>query len=141
LDDISCRRYFVNAVYQWCVDKGQTPHLVACWRPDKYPDVPADLAANNRIVFNLSPEATRNLKINDDGVFFTARFLGRTAQVDIALADVVAIYGKEAGKGISFPPVEGLADEEQSAAKSGENAAKAGQKPATAKKRPNLRVV
>lgn len=104
MDDISVRPYFVRAVYQWCVDEGYTPYLLAHWSEDNASPVPKRLINAGKIVFNISPHAVRHLMVNAEGVFFTARFLGKTAEVHVPLADVVSVYAQERQSGISFPP-------------------------------------
>lgn len=103
--DISIRPYFIRAVYQWCMDEGHTPYLLANWSEDNPSAVPKRLANDGRIVFNLSTHAVRHLVVNAEGVFFTARFLGKTVEVEIPLADVISIYAKEKPSGITFPPL------------------------------------
>lgn len=106
LDDISVRPYFIRAVYHWCVDKGHTPYLLVHWREETAPAaVPKRLARDEKIVFNISPTAARHLIIDDNDIFFTARFLGKTVEIKIPLTDVISIYAREKQSGISFPPV------------------------------------
>lgn len=102
-DDISLRPYFIRAVYQWCVDRGHTPHLAANWGEGSSPGVPARLVQEGKIVFNISPEAVRHLTVDADGVYFTARFFGKTVEVQVPMADVTAIYAREQMNGIAFP--------------------------------------
>ena len=105
LEDASIRPYFIDAVYRWCVEKGYTPHLLANWREDNSSAVPKRLVSGGKIVFNISPEAVRHLVIESDGVYFTARFLGQTVEVNVPLTDVVSVYALEKQSGISFPPL------------------------------------
>ena len=140
LEDIGARPYFIRAVYDWCVDKGNTPYVIANWRETQYPGVPVHLVSEQqRIVFNLSSEAVRNLIINEEGVFFTARFIGKTIEINIPLSDILTIYGMEVGKGISFPVVENMDeyDEQESAEAIAPNGAAKIKK----KKSPSLRLV
>ena len=104
-EDISIRPYFVRAVYQWCLDEGYTPYLLVNWDDTNPSAVPKKLAKDGKIVFNLSTHAVRHLVINADGISFTARFLGKTVEVEIPLTDVVSIYAKEKPSGVTFPPV------------------------------------
>ena len=103
-EDISIRPYFIRAVYQWCLDEGYTPYLLANWSDDNPSAVPKKLAKDGKIVFNLSTHAVRHLVIGAGGISFAARFLGKTVEVEIPLADVVSVYAKEKPSGITFPP-------------------------------------
>lgn len=105
LSEPSARPYFIRAVYQWCVDRGHTPYILAHWRAENYPNIPRRLADNDSIVFNISSPAVRGLVISDDGVCFTGRFLGKIVEVRVPLADVAAVYAWEVKKGFSFPPL------------------------------------
>lgn len=130
LDDATTHPYFIRAVYQWCIDTRQTPYILAKWRLDENPRVPSNLVNDGKIVLDISPEAVRHFVVAENGVCFTARFLGKTVDINIPLTDIIAIYSQEQGKGISFPV---KTDRQQTV-----------EKPLkTAKKnaRPNLRVI
>ena len=105
LEDASIRQYFIRAIYQWCIDQVYTPYLLVEWAENNQSQIPQHLVTEGKIVLNISPESVRKLTIDSDFIHFTARFLGKTAEVKIALAEVLSIYASEIENGISFPPL------------------------------------
>lgn len=99
----SSRPYLIRAIYQWLLDNEQTPHLLvdvsagAC-------DVPEEFVQDGRIVLNLAPGAVNALSLGDDRVDFDARFGGRPRHVSVPVAAVLAMYSRENGQGMMFPP-------------------------------------
>jgi len=119
LDDITARPYFLRAFYDWCVDMKRTPYLLAHWRPEEHPRVPSYLSVDGKIILNISPTAVRYLRMEKNGIFFTARFLGQTVEIEVSLPEVIAIYAQETGKGLSFPAT-GAQKEKPGSGKTGE---------------------
>lgn len=100
--DNRLKRHLVRAIYDWCLEAGETPNVVV--RPGKGTRVPDDLAdETGSVVLNVAPAAVRDLKLGAERLDFTARFKGRTFDVIVGLEDLVAIIGKESGKGVMFP--------------------------------------
>jgi stringent starvation protein B len=97
----SNKPYFIRAVYDWVVDNDLTPYLLV---NAEYPEVevPQEYVNGGRIVLNISPKACRGLHLENDRIVFTARFSGRTTQVFLSPAAVLAIYAKENGRGMEF---------------------------------------
>lgn len=97
----SNKPYFIRAIYDWIVDNDLTPYLLV---NAEYPEVevPQEYVNGGRIVLNISPKACRGLHLENDRVVFTARFSGRTTQVFLSPAAVLAIYAKENGRGMEF---------------------------------------
>ena len=98
--EISTKPYLVRAIYEWCVDCGYTPYLSvvvteAC-------RVPMEYVKNNEIVLNVSPSATRNLKIDNDRVHFSARFNGTSREVSVPIIAVAGIFARENSEGLLF---------------------------------------
>lgn len=106
LDELSFRPHLIRAVYQWCSEKRYTPYILARVESE-HSTIPPQHINDGRVVLNISSDAVRSLVINDDGVFFTARFLGKTVEVFVAMADVLAVYAREVEKGIFFPDLSG----------------------------------
>lgn len=99
----SNRPYLLRALYQWVVDNGMTPHiLVDATDPEAV--LPLEHAQDGRIVLNISPMAVPDLVIADDMVGFQTRFAGRSFAVRAPIRAVLAIYARENGKGMVFPP-------------------------------------
>jgi stringent starvation protein B len=101
----SRRPYLIRAIYDWCVDNGHTPHLLVA---ADYPgvSVPLQFVQEGRITLNLSPMAVQSLNIDDDPIWFSARFSGRPFDVIVPPGAVLAIFARENGEGLVFGEVE-----------------------------------
>jgi stringent starvation protein B len=101
----SRRPYLVQAIYDWCIDNGHTPHLVVA---SEYPgvSVPNQFVQDGRITLNISPMAVQSLHIDQDPIWFSARFSGRPFDVTVPVGAVLAIVARENGEGIVFGEVE-----------------------------------
>ena len=109
------RPYLIRAVYDWCLDNGNTPHVVARAGDS---GVPAGMADENGVVvLNVGPAAVRDLKIDASHIVFTARFAGVVRNVRLPCADVLVVYGRESGHKLSFlaPATDGMREAETSA--------------------------
>ena len=97
----SSRAYIVNALIDWIVDNGCTPHIVLDTTGE---DVvaPMEFAHENRIVLNVSGTAVRNFKLDVDGLEFDARFHGESRHVSCPTGAIIGIYAKENGEGMTF---------------------------------------
>ncbi len=97
----SNKPYFIRAIYDWIVDNDLTPYLLV---NAEYPEVevPQEHVNSGRIVLNISPKACRGLHLENDRIVFTARFSGKTTQIYLRPAAVMAIYAKENGRGMEF---------------------------------------
>ena len=98
--EISTKPYLIRAIYEWCVDCGYTPYLSlavndAC-------RVPMEYVKNNELVLNVSPSATRNLKIENDRLHFSARFNGASREVSVPISAVLGIFARENSEGLMF---------------------------------------
>lgn len=98
--EISTKPYLIRAIYEWCVDCGYTPYLSvvvsdAC-------RVPMEFVRNNEIVLNVNPSATRNLKIDNDCVHFSARFNGVSREVSVPISAIAGIFARENSEGLLF---------------------------------------
>ncbi len=98
--EISTKPYLIRAIYEWCVDCGYTPYLSvvvsdAC-------RVPMEFVRNNEIVLNVNPSATRNLKIDNDRVHFSARFNGVSREVSVPIGAIAGIFARENNEGLLF---------------------------------------
>lgn len=98
----STKPYFVRALYEWCLDNGHTPYL-AC-SINAQARVPAHLAREAQVVFNIGPNATPNLQIDNEWVNFSARFNGVSEDIWLPVGQIVGIYAKETGEGMGFHP-------------------------------------
>jgi len=55
-------------------------------------------------VFNIHPRAIQGFALDAQGLRFCARFGGASFDVAVPLEAVLAVYAKENGQGVSFPP-------------------------------------
>lgn len=94
--------YSIRAFHEWCTDNGDAPYIVV--HVDKNTTVPMDYvnAENNEIVLNTSYAATRDLKIENDFITFSARFNGKSENIVVPVGNVVTIFSRETGEGMSF---------------------------------------
>ena len=109
----STKPYLLRALYEWCTDNGYTPYLAV--QVDSSVRVPREHVKNGEIVLNISFGATSGLKIANDAVSFKARFGGVARDILVPVSHVTAIYARENGQGMAFPPPE-PADEPDAAA-------------------------
>ena len=105
--DPSTKPYLIRAIYEWCVDQGYTPYLAV--QVDSQTRVPMEHVKDGQIVLNISYTATHQLKIDNDFVHFSARFSGKSRELEIPIAAVSGIFAKESGQGMFFqvPGAEG----------------------------------
>ncbi|MFN7443743.1 MAG: ClpXP protease specificity-enhancing factor [Curvibacter sp.] len=100
----STRPYLVRALYEWCTDNGLTPYVAV--RVDETVRVPREYVKDGEIVLNISMDATSALKLGNEYIEFKARFAGVARDIMIPLGRVMAIYARENGQGMAFPPEE-----------------------------------
>ena len=133
----STRPYLIRALHEWCTDNGFTPYVAV--HVDGSVQVPTEYVKNNEIVLNLSPSATRNLKIDNDRVHFSARFNGVSREVAVPIGAVAGIFARENSEGLLFKvEVDALvAAEPAGELVAGEN----NPAPATPRERTHLKVV
>ncbi len=98
---LSNKPYLIRAFYNWIVDSRCTPILVinanhpGCHVPDQHIE-------NGEIIFNISPEAIRDLAIRYDKVEFRASFSGRVQAISVPVKSVLAVYAEENKQGMYF---------------------------------------
>ena len=109
LESTSLRPYLLRALYEWCTDHGFTPYIAVV--VDETVQVPREYVKNGEIVLNISYDATSALKIGNDFIEFKARFAGTARDIIVPIGRVVAIYARENGQGMAFPPLDAQASE------------------------------
>lgn len=82
------------------MDSGLTPYMTV--RVDHRTRVPQGFVKDGQIVLNLGPSAVRNLNMDNEWVTFSARFGGVSHAIEVPVANVLAIYARETGEGMSF---------------------------------------
>ena len=104
-DDLpSTRPYLIRAIHEWCCDNGFTPYLAVA--VDASVQVPREFVKDGEIVLNTSYDATGNLRLGNDFIEFKARFGGVAREIVVPVDHVLAIYARENGQGMAFPPPE-----------------------------------
>ncbi|MFA5080926.1 MAG: ClpXP protease specificity-enhancing factor [Hydrogenophilaceae bacterium] len=105
MEPIPQQPYFLRALYEWCVDNGYTPYVTV--KVDTGAKVPVAYVKDSQIVLNIGPAAVRNLQMDNTWLSFSARFGGVAQVIEVPVANVLAIYAKETGDGMSFNQVAG----------------------------------
>ena len=103
MKDAPTTPYLIRAIHEWCCDNGLTPYIAV--KVDEATRVPMEYVKNGEIVLNLGPDATRNLKIGNDLIQFSARFAGVSRELSVPVAAVAGIFAKETGQGLAFQPI------------------------------------
>lgn len=96
----STKPYLIRALYEWCLDNNQTPHIVA-W-VNEHTRVPMQYVRENEIVLNIGQTASHNLNIDNDWINFSARFGGVAHDIWIPVGHIISIFGRESGEGMGF---------------------------------------
>lgn len=97
----SRRPYLIRAIYQWTLDNGYTPYLlVAADQPGVV--VPQQFVKDGRIALDIGGMAVRDLNLESEPIFFSARFGGRAQDILVPSGAVLAVYAKENGEGLVF---------------------------------------
>lgn len=102
--DVSTKPYLIRAIYEWCVDQSFTPYLAV--KVDTQTKVPMEFVKDGQIVLNVSYTATRQLKIGNEFINFSARFNGSSRELEVPIHSVIGIFAKENGQGMFFQPAE-----------------------------------
>lgn len=97
----SSRPHLLRALYEWIVVNDYSPYLLVDSNV-KGVQAPAEFSVNEKIVFNLSPQAIKDLNMGNESVSFSARFSGKAQSIVIPVHAVLAIYAKENGRGMVF---------------------------------------
>jgi len=100
---ISNRPYLIRAMYNWIVDNGWTPHFQV---DAHYPSVqvPQQFVNDGVIVLNAHPDAVFGLLMDNDGFCFNARFQGVEEALFFPPEAILAVFARENGQGMPFPP-------------------------------------
>ena len=132
--ELSTKPYLIRALYEWCVDSGYTPQILVA--VDVHTRVPPGFVKDGQIVLNISAGASRDLKLDNDWIQFSARFGGVSHEIAVPVGRVAAIFARENGQGLHFEPEETSPSPEPN-----QPAQPVVDSPAPAKGRPTLKVV
>ena len=100
MPELSTKPYLIRALHEWCTDSGHTPYLAV--KVDHTTSVPHEFVRNGEIVLNLSVLATNRLKIDNELITFQARFAGVARELLVPIDNVLSIYARETGQGMTF---------------------------------------
>ncbi|MDC1311180.1 ClpXP protease specificity-enhancing factor [Burkholderiales bacterium] len=92
--------YLIRAIYDWCCDTSQTPYVSV--RVSEASSVPLELVQDGEIVLNIGTSATRDLRIDNEAITFSARFDSVSREIFIVISDVKGIFSRESGQGLGF---------------------------------------
>jgi len=96
--------YLIRAIFEWCCECGYAPLLsVSVDAEIKDMHLPEENIKNGEIIFNIGPNAVRNLNIGNDIIIFSARFNGVAREVSFPTEAVSGIFAREINQGIAFP--------------------------------------
>lgn len=109
MSTVSTKPYLLRAIWQWCMDQGETPYIVVA--VDEHTQVPAGFVKDGQIVLNVGMEATNQLDIGNEFIAFQARFGGVAQQIFVPVERVAAIYARESGEGMGFEITETVSKE------------------------------
>jgi stringent starvation protein B len=101
----SSKPYLVRALYEWILDNDTTPYILVDTSSDQVL-IPPGIASDGKVVLNLAPAAIQNLEMTNEYVSFSARFNGVTEDLYCPISSLMAIYARENGEGMMFPPEE-----------------------------------
>ena len=99
-DNNTTRPYIIRALHEWCSDNGFTPNIAV--RVNDQTVVPAAFIKNGEIILNISYDATRHLKIDNEFIQFSARFSGVSHEISVPVSTVFGIFARETGQGMAF---------------------------------------
>lgn len=113
----STRPYLIRAIHEWCLDNGFTPYIVVS--VNESVQVPREFVKDGEIVLNASYDATSGLQLGNDFIEFKARFGGVPREIMVPVGRVIAVYARENGQGMAFPPpvdtLSGMVSQDQAA--------------------------
>lgn len=98
----SNRPYLIRGLYEWIVDNGLTPHIVADATAD-HVQVPMQAVKAGKVVLNIAAGAVRNLELGNDYILFHTRFTGKQHSITLPVDAVLAVHARENGQGMLFP--------------------------------------
>lgn len=92
--------YMINAFYTWSIDLGLTPLIEI--QKDCENNIPAELSDEDTVIFNIHPNATRNLVFGKEHIEFQAKFNGQSQQITILHTTISRIFNREDNYGLDF---------------------------------------
>lgn len=98
--NLSQTPYFIRALWEWCSDAGLSPQIMV--HVDEQVQVPRGFVVDDRIVLDISAEATNQLELGDEWITFQARFGTKVENIAVPIGHVLAIFAEETNQGMAF---------------------------------------
>lgn len=108
----STRPYLIRAINEWACENSLTPHLLVNALTEGVV-VPTQFVKDGQIVLNINPSAVQSIELGNEWILFSARFSGKTMNIEVPVHAVLAIYARENGQGIFFPDEDDSPDPEK----------------------------
>lgn len=113
----SNKPYLIRALYEWLVDNEATPYILVNAQHQQV-EIPAGIEKDGQVVLNIAARAVQGLEMQNSHIAFSARFNGRSQNIFIPMAAIMAIYSMEDGEGMMFADeTAGVNTEQQEPAK------------------------
>ncbi len=93
--------YLIRAINDWILDNDLTPHIIVNAQAASVV-VPTRYVEDGKIVLNISPNAVRDLALDNHAIHFSARFSGKAYDVYVPIPAVMAVFARENGVGMAF---------------------------------------
>ncbi len=103
--------HLLIAIHNWCEENYFTNYLLV--HVDGNTKVPNEYVKDNIIILNISEKAASKLEINNDFVYFEARFNGIVREIYIPIERIASSYAKENSNGMSFEILPSKKNEEK----------------------------
>jgi stringent starvation protein B len=97
----SNKPYLIRALNEWIIDNQMTPFLLVDANVEGV-EVPQQHIQDGKIILNIAPGAVQEIAIEDEWIYFSARFSGQAFMINVPINAVLAIYAKENGRGMMF---------------------------------------
>ncbi len=93
--------YLIRAINEWILDNDLTPHVIVNAESASVV-IPTRYVEDGKIVLNISPNAVRELALDNHAIHFSARFSGKAFDVYVPIPAVMAVFARENGVGMAF---------------------------------------
>ncbi len=97
----SNKPYLIRALNEWIINNQMTPFVLVDANIEGV-EVPQQHIRDGKIILNIAPGAVQEIAIEDEGIYFSARFSGQAFMINVPINAVLAIYAKENGRGMMF---------------------------------------
>jgi len=105
----SNKPYLIRALNEWILNNEMTPFLLVDVNVEGVV-VPQQHIRDGKIILNIAPAAVQEFAIENEWIYFSARFSSQAFMINVPINAVLAIYAKENGRGMMFAGDESLAE-------------------------------